>query len=210
MLTGSGATAQALESNTQNSSIRKGVIYIIYREYLQVRKKHHCTKNKKAHRGFGPHEMTPACVRSSLALGRQGDHSRARVLEGEKAESTGTLTENGGLAEGASELRWGHIGQLRETKTGCVALSDKSQRQGHWPTNDSIQAKKMVYLPLGHFLDRPAKCRRRLGQGAKCTFSRDCRPTRTENPQLPLRYWNTGSFLDAEFCIRYLHAQKAK
>lgn len=154
--------------------------------------------------------MTPACVRSSLALGQQGDNSRARVLGGGKAGSTGTLTENGGLAEGASELRWEHKGQLRETKTGYVALSDKSQEQGHWQTNDSIQAKKMLYLPLDHFLDRPAKCRRRLGQGAKCTFSRNCRPTRTENPQLPLRCWNTSSFLDAEFCIYYLCAQKAE
>lgn len=71
--------------------------------------------------------MTPACVRSSLALGQHGDNSRAHVLGGEKAESTGTLTENGELAEGASELRWGHTGQLRDQNWVCGIVRQVSR-----------------------------------------------------------------------------------
>lgn len=86
MLAGSGARAQADSASSGKQYSKqlhmKGVIYIIYREYLQVRKKHHFTENKKAHRGFGPPEMTLACVRSSLALGQQGDNGRAYVLGG--------------------------------------------------------------------------------------------------------------------------------
>lgn len=105
----------------------------------------------------------------------------------EVAKSTGTHTENGAGRMGLRAKVGTQEARSERSKVGMWHCQDKSQGQRHWQTNDSIQAKKMLYLPLGHFLDRPAKCRRRLGQGAKCTFSRDCRPIRTENPQLPLR-----------------------
>lgn len=105
----------------------------------------------------------------------------------EVAESTGTHTENTGLAGGASESRWGHRRPAQRDQNWVCGTVRQVSRTGTLATNDSIQARKMLYLPLGNFLDRPAKCRRRLRQGAKCTFSRNCRPKRTENPQLPLR-----------------------
>lgn len=137
--------------------------------------------------------MTPACVRSSLALGQQGIMAGHEYWE-EAVKSTGTHTENRAGRMGLRAKVGTPEARSQRPKLGMWHCQDRSQR--HWQTNDSIQAKKMLYLPLGHFLDRPAKCRRRLGQGAKCTFSRNCRPIRTENPQLSLRC-NTGSFLDA-------------
>lgn len=105
----------------------KGVIYIIYREYLQVRKKHHFTENKKAHRGFGPLEMTPACVRSSFwPLGSRGIMT-GHVFWEEVAKSTGTHT-----AKRASRMGFrakvGTQEARSETKTRYVALSRQVSR----------------------------------------------------------------------------------
>lgn len=74
----------------------------------------------------------------------------------EVAMSTGTHTENGAGRMGLRAKVETPEARSQRPKLDMWHCQDKSQGQRHWQTNDSIQAKKMLYLPLGHFLARPA------------------------------------------------------
>lgn len=132
MLAGSGARAQADSASSGKQYSKqlhmKGVIYIIYREYLQVRKKHHFTENKKAHRGFGPvllkwHRPAWEAVWPLGSRGIMAGH----VYREEVAKSTGTQ-KTGGWQD-RPQSRGGNTRSLfKETKTRYVALSRQVSR----------------------------------------------------------------------------------
>lgn len=98
-----------------------------------------------------------------MALGQQGDNGRTCIPGGGGKEHWDPHRKQGAGRMGLRAKVVTQEARSERPKLGMWHCQDKSQGQRHWQTNDSIQAKKMLYLPLGYFLDRPAKYRRQLG-----------------------------------------------